>query len=103
MLADWPGPANGSVPSISSVGEPSMPRRAAWPSSLITSYETETSSRPRITAASRSSRTGSFGQSGTARTVRCIVFLFVGLPGHVPIEPREHGSDHRALIASHVS
>jgi len=70
-----PDTANGSTPSIRRVGEPCIPHRAASLSSVITSCDTETPARPSSTAASRSSRTGAFGQCGTARTVRCVDML----------------------------
>src|SRR6516162_1416824 len=99
MLAGCPGPANGSVPSISNVGEPCMPHRAASPSVKITSRDTETPSRPSSAAASRSSRSGAFGHSGTARTVRCICPAPVlWLPGQVAVEPLERGPDPWPLV-----
>jgi len=94
-----PSSANGSTPSISNVGEPCMRHRAASSSSEITWCDIETPARPPRTVASRSSRTGAFGQPGTARTVRCIHPAPVAwLPGQVPVEPLQRRPDHRALM-----
>jgi hypothetical protein len=71
MLAGWPGAANGSDPSIRSVGEPFRPASAASAGSVITRRVTVTGA-PRRAAASRSSSSAACGQPATIRTVSSI-------------------------------